>query len=256
MITYVAFFPCAHRGHMRGVKGVDFLARAVFEVAAGLRGTVGDGDSRPGPPCVRLVLKGLDGLYDSGEWLRMLLVGVTPLSGWDDGPLSKEGELAEQMRTQVARGALQVEYIGDDLPVGELAARMQAADIYAHLYRAEGFALPVLEAAGSGLPLVVTAGGPTDEYVTDLFALRVPAERVAAASSPFGGFLEASRGEFLVPNHSHAVEALKFAVSSAAWREAAGRAAAKWVRARGFTWDEVAREHLRLFEEMASMPPI
>jgi hypothetical protein len=191
---------------MRGVKGTDLLARAVFEVAAGLRGAEGGGDGRPGPPGVRLVLKGLDALYESQQWLRLSLVGVTPLGGSDDGPVSKAGSLAEAMRAQVARGALRVEYIGGDLPVGDLAARMQAADVYAHLYRAEGFALPVLQAAGSGLPLVVTAGAPPDDLVTDLFALRVPAERVAAkgghAASPPGTaaeFLEASRGEFLVP---------------------------------------------------------
>src|SRR5262249_37628289 len=53
----------------------------------------------------------------------------------------------------------------DDLTEEELARLYAAADALVHPYRGEGFGLPVLEAMACGLPVVVTAGGPTDEFV-------------------------------------------------------------------------------------------
>jgi tetratricopeptide (TPR) repeat protein len=39
--------------------------------------------------------------------------------------------------------------------------------VFVSPYRGEGFSLPTLEAMSSGLPVIVTQGGPTDEYVNE-----------------------------------------------------------------------------------------
>jgi glycosyltransferase involved in cell wall biosynthesis len=54
-----------------------------------------------------------------------------------------------------------------------IASMMQAADAYVSPYTAEGFNLPVLEAAACGLPVICTRGGSTDDFVSDDFALRI-----------------------------------------------------------------------------------
>jgi glycosyltransferase involved in cell wall biosynthesis len=64
--------------------------------------------------------------------------------------------------------------IGTSLTLAQLAALYGAADGYVSPYRAEGFNIPPLEAAACGLPIAVTAGGPTDDYAHDSFALKLP----------------------------------------------------------------------------------
>ena len=55
-----------------------------------------------------------------------------------------------------------------------MAALYRSCDVLVHPYRGEGFAMPVLEAMASGLPVVVTAGGPTDEFCPDAAGWRIP----------------------------------------------------------------------------------
>ena len=76
--------------------------------------------------------------------------------------------MADALRERAASGALpRVHYVEDELTRDELAALYRACDVLVHPYRGEGFAMPVLEAMACGLPVVVTAGGPTDEFCPD-----------------------------------------------------------------------------------------
>ena len=52
------------------------------------------------------------------------------------------------MRTLFDKGYL--EYMGDQLSSTEIANLLGAADVYVSTYKAEGFNLPVLEAAAVG----------------------------------------------------------------------------------------------------------
>lgn len=54
---------------------------------------------------------------------------------------------------------------GTHLNNADLARLYQAADAYVAPYYAEGFNLPALEACACGLPVIATAGGPTDEFL-------------------------------------------------------------------------------------------
>ena len=70
-----------------------------------------------------------------------------------------------------------IAFVSDNLTLVQLSNLYNAADCYVSSYRAEGFNLPGLEAAACGIPVVLTAGGATDDYCHESFALRVKGER-------------------------------------------------------------------------------
>ncbi|HEY1790727.1 MAG TPA: glycosyltransferase, partial [Verrucomicrobiae bacterium] len=78
---------------------------------------------------------------------------------------------------QSTAGAPEILYLNEELPPASLPGLYTACDCLVLPYRGEGFGLPVLEAMACGLPVVVTAGGATDDFVTDEFGWRIPATR-------------------------------------------------------------------------------
>ena len=56
-------------------------------------------------------------------------------------------------------------YLESDLSDEHMVELFNACDCLVHPYRGEGFALPVLEAMACALPVVVTGGGATDDFV-------------------------------------------------------------------------------------------
>ncbi len=113
-------------------------------------------------------------------------------------------------------------------------------------YRAEGFCLPALEGLACGLPLIVTAGGPTDDFVSDACAWRIPATRTPVPADTFAheGLTLAGDGYALEPD----AKALAVALRDAADPDArAARAATAREHAERFGWQhaaEIARERL------------
>lgn len=63
--------------------------------------------------------------------------------------------------------APEIIYLDQEISADEIASIYTACDCLVHPYRGEGFALPVLEAMACGIPVVVTAGGATDDFVND-----------------------------------------------------------------------------------------
>jgi glycosyltransferase involved in cell wall biosynthesis len=74
--------------------------------------------------------------------------------------------------TQLTR----VRVISDNLSQAQMATLFQMIDVYVSPYRAEGFGLTPLEAAGCGTPIIVTEGGSTSEYSTDVGAVTITAQ--------------------------------------------------------------------------------
>jgi glycosyltransferase involved in cell wall biosynthesis len=144
-------------------------------------------------------------------------------------------------------------YLHGDLDDQEMATLYRACDVMVLPYRGEGFCMPALEAMASGLPVIVPAGGPTDEFVPDTACWRVPAEirrkpvdvvdRWPTAGTPF----------MLEPD----VEALRDLLL-AADRDAEGRAqrgAAGHQAAQSLTWDAVAAAYRERIAAIAARPP-
>ena len=80
-------------------------------------------------------------------------------------------------------GAPELVVLDRDVPFEAMPAIYRAADAIVQPYRGEGFCLPALEALACGRPVVVTAGGSTEDFVTDACAWRIPATR-----TPLSGF--------------------------------------------------------------------
>ena len=68
-------------------------------------------------------------------------------------------------------------YLDADLSAHRLAGLYAACDCLVQPYRGEGFCLPALEAMACGLPVLVPAGGPTDDFVDEEVGWRLPAAR-------------------------------------------------------------------------------
>ncbi len=134
-----------HVGAMTTNKGVLALLRATAAVAAR-------------HPDIQLVLKGIDQLYLCQDWL-----------------MSQINELTEAETNILAP---RLYYKGETLADIRMAEMYQIADAYVTPYEAEGFNLPALEAAASGMPVIATSGGSTDDFLRDDFALRIPAKIV------------------------------------------------------------------------------
>jgi glycosyltransferase involved in cell wall biosynthesis/FMN phosphatase YigB (HAD superfamily)/Tfp pilus assembly protein PilF len=78
---------------------------------------------------------------------------------------------------QLQPNAPEILYLNQELPPDTLPGLYTACDCLVLPYRGEGFGLPALEAMAAGLPVIVTAGGATDDFVRDTFAWRIPADR-------------------------------------------------------------------------------
>ena len=121
-------------------KGIDILLPAFARVARR-------------HPSTKLLLKGSDMLYNSGDTLKGLLNKLT----------------AEERDLIIPR----LIYVGGDVKVRRLAGIYQSIDAYVSPFRAEAFNLPLLEAAASGVPVIYTGGGPADEFLDPAFHTRV-----------------------------------------------------------------------------------
>jgi glycosyltransferase involved in cell wall biosynthesis len=194
-------------GAMTAAKGVEDLLGAFAKIVAAGTGTAG---ASTATPPLRLVLKGHDMLYNSST-----LLGSAP---------------REQQRVQ---------YLGASLTFAQVAELFQAADAYVSPYRGEGFNMPVLEAAACGLPVVVTRGGATDDFVDASFALRVDStEADVGASVP--------NARWRLPSPEHLATQMRRVVDDRAFVAAARAAGPAYVAAK-FTWTHAVDKLVKLF---------
>jgi glycosyltransferase involved in cell wall biosynthesis len=186
-------------GAMTRNKGLRFL----FPAFASLAQTC---------PHVQLLLKGQDSLYASKQIIEAQLGGLAP----------------EEAHALTSR----LRYMGDRLSFAEMARLYQASDCYLSPYVGEGFNLPALEAAACGLPVICTAGGATDDFVTEDFALQIAStlEPLVVSNTP--------DAMGLIPDLEHLMHLMLCVIEDAEFRESARAAGPKYVGER-FTWAKV-----------------
>jgi glycosyltransferase involved in cell wall biosynthesis len=97
---------------------------------------------------------------------------------------SNYGERLTELANDPSRP--RIVYIDTDLSAREMAGVYRAADLLVAPYRGEGFCLPALESLACGTPVLVTRGGPTDDFVDETVGWRVPALKLAFDESKIG----------------------------------------------------------------------
>ncbi len=186
-------------GAMTGNKGIPLLLKA-FAILAERH------------PEARLVLKGLNGLYDSRERFKQLVADLTP----------------HQLRLLEPR----LTWRENTLGFADMAKLYQAADAYVSPYLAEGFNMPVLEAAACGAAVICTGGGATDDFTSSEFALRVESREEQSRQE------SGVRRHYLQPDIEHLLHQMLTALESPDFRAGARLAGPAFV-AQGFTWKQV-----------------
>ena len=152
-------------GAMTANKGVKILIQAF-------------GNLRLKYPHIRLMLKDNRGLYG----LRAEDVVKHALS-----------EMPHLVNDQVV-GSIRV--ITKNLSPAQLSVLYRSADCYVSQYYAEVFNLPVIEAAACETPVIVTRGGPTDDFCPDHLSRKIEATLFPNSELP-----EALGDHRLIPGH-------------------------------------------------------
>jgi glycosyltransferase involved in cell wall biosynthesis len=224
---------------------------------------------RPGGPCAELPEAALRLLFVGGTISRkgidvLLSAYDTAFAGRDDvllvikdlgGRSYYRGmTMSDTLRARAASGALpRIHYVDDDLSRDEIAALYRACHVLVHPYRGEGFAMPVLEAMACGLPVVVTAGGPTDEFCPDDACWRIPSERRELADGRVGKLETIAPPWMLEPSAEGLARTLLEVAGDAGERERRGARAR--TAAESYSWDAVADAYADRIRSLAGRAP-
>jgi glycosyltransferase involved in cell wall biosynthesis len=145
-----------------------------------------------------------------------------------------------------------VVYLTEDLDREGLAALYRSCDALVHPYRGEGFAMPVLEAMACGLPVVVTGGGPTDEFCPESASWRIASSRVVHDEAKVAHLETVERPWTLEPDVDDLVRIL--GELDADQVEVARRGAAARTAAEAYSWDAVAAQYAERCRALAARP--
>jgi len=195
-------FVFLHVGAMTKGKNVGLLLRAFAEIVNRHENA-------------RLILKGVDSLYRSDRMLKEVLASLT----------TRELDAVQS----------RVTYYGGQFSLSEMSNLYALSDAYVTPYSAEAFNLPALEAAACGLPVICTDGGPTDDFTTDDFALKINA---SIRPTEFG--IE------LAPDFESLVSQMDHVLTHPAFCDHARERGPEYIRS-GFTWSHVVDQLLKVF---------
>lgn len=86
--------------------------------------------------------------------------------------------LNEIIRMQYKTECAEIVYIDDELSEEDMASIYKASKVLVHPYRAEGFAMHVQEAVACGCIPIVSAAGPTDDFIPANVGFKLQVQQV------------------------------------------------------------------------------
>jgi len=193
------YFIFLHTGAMTGNKGIKTILKSLAVIAEN-------------QPQVRLVLKGLNSLYQSQNFVDEILKTIS----------EREKELVLP----------RIIFSGNTFTFAEMAQLYQAADAYISPYLAEGFNMPVMEACACGLLTICTEGGPTDEFTNPDFSLRISSKPTQAINR------QQERVYFRTPDPEHTIALMHQVIEKQSLRERAYSLGPRFM-ADNFTWKHI-----------------
>ncbi|HEX7569799.1 MAG TPA: glycosyltransferase [Verrucomicrobiae bacterium] len=161
---------------------------------------------------------------------------------------------AQIRAAQALPAAPEILYLNEELPPESLPGLYTACDCLVMPYRGEGFGLPALEAMACGLPLIVTAGGATDDFVRDEFAWRIPAARKTFGSE-VSGLKLVQPGWLLEPDLAALGEMMRRAFANPGEARERGRLASRHAR-QNWSWQNSAAIAAQRIRELAASPGV
>lgn len=144
-------------------------------------------------------------------------------------------------------------YINHDLTPEEVAALYTACDCLVHPYRGEGFGLPIAEAMGSGLPVIVTNHGACLDFCAEDTAYLVEARETRfkeKAVLPQETLLYPWWAE---PDPGDLGRLMRYVASHSQEAKEKGKRARARI-ARDFTWEKAALKVLERLKNISTKP--
>jgi glycosyltransferase involved in cell wall biosynthesis len=139
------------------------------------------------------------------------------------------GKLAPAIRSVIRP---RIVFSDNTFTFNEMARLYQAADCYISPYLAEGFNMPVMEACACGLPVICSAGGPTDEFTRPEFAMRIKTRKTISHNKHLGDI------EFLTPDRGHTRDLMLNIIANHRYRNQARNLGPRFM-AEHFTWRHI-----------------
>ena len=127
--------------------------------------------------------------------------------------------------------------ISENLNFNELRNIYSITDCYVSPYKAEGFNLPPLEAAACGTQIVVTDGGPTDDYFNECMGFKIESKEQSL-----------NNNIYLSPKTNSLIEILDTIVNKVDDKK---EIRSKLVR-KNFSWENVVKKLKKEFENKLS----
>jgi glycosyltransferase involved in cell wall biosynthesis len=146
--------------------------------------------------------------------------------------------------------APEILHLQDELPPTDMPHLYAACHCLAHPYRGEGFGMPVLEAMACGLPVVVTQGGATDDFVFEEAGWFIQAQRKSIGTNIFSIPLVAD-GWWLQPDVSDLVAKLKHIVAHPEEARIRGSRGAAMAR-KDYAWERIAEKMKIRLQQIAA----
>ena len=127
--------------------------------------------------------------------------------------------------------------ISENLNFNELRNIYSITDCYVSPYKAEGFNLTPLEAAACGTQIVVTSGGPTDDYFDKCMGFQIESKEH-----------NVNNNIYLSPNINSLIEILNSVINK---NDEEKEIRSKLVR-KNFSWENVVKKLKKEFENKLS----